>query len=81
MSNAYYGSGGGISGRGFFLFLSDVIMGVPYMATSTGSWVKPPRGCDSVAVFPEKCTVVNDEHIIFDPAQQRLRYLVEAELK
>lgn len=76
--SSYYGSGGGIKGRGFFLMLSDVIMGVPHMATSTGSWTKPPRGKDSIAVYPEKCTVINDEHVIFSPDQQRIRYLIEA---
>jgi hypothetical protein len=78
--NAYYGSGGSIQDRGFFLLLSDVIMGVPHMATSTGSWAKPPRGKDSIAVYPEKCTVINDEHVIFSPDQQRIRYLIEAKL-
>ena len=77
---AYYGSGGQISGRGFFMFLADVAMGKGYMTKSTGSWVQPPRGTDSVAAFPEYSSVVNDEHIIFNPHYQRIRYIIEGDM-
>ncbi|MEL6344656.1 MAG: hypothetical protein AAFV53_16185 [Myxococcota bacterium] len=77
---AYYGGGGGISGRGFFMFLNDVVMGKGYMTKSTGSWVEAPRGHDSVAAYPEFSSVVNDEHIIFNPHHQRIRYIIEGDL-
>lgn len=79
---SYYGHGGSIANRGFFMFLSDVIMGVPYTPTGTGSWTKPPRGHDSVAAFPNYIrSLQNDEHIIFNPDYQRIRYLIEADIK
>ncbi|MFV8749005.1 hypothetical protein ACNOYE_00480 [Nannocystaceae bacterium ST9] len=79
--NSYWCSGGGIRGRGFFMFLSDVIMGDAYMAKTCGSWDKPPQGKDSVAAFDTFVgSLANDEHIVFDPAYQRIRYLVEGEI-
>ncbi len=78
--HAYYGSGGQIGGRGFFMFLADVVMGKGYMTKTTGSWSAPPRGSDSVAAFPEYASVVNDEHIIFNPHYQRLRYIIEGDM-
>lgn len=77
---AYYGSGGQIGGRGFFMFLADVVMGKGYMTKSTGSWVQPPRGTDSVVAYPENSSVVNDEHIIFNPHYQRIRYIIEGDM-
>jgi hypothetical protein len=79
--NSYWANGGGIRGRGFFMFLSDVIMGDPYMARSCGSWDKPPQGKDSVAAFDSFVgSLANDEHIVFDPSYQRIRYLIEGEI-
>jgi hypothetical protein len=79
---SYWASGGQIAARKgtFFLFLCDVIMGDAYMATSTGSWSRPPQSKDSVAALPSHCrTLANDEHIIFDSSYQRIRYVVEAD--
>ncbi|PRQ02474.1 Poly(ADP-ribose) polymerase catalytic domain protein [Enhygromyxa salina] len=79
--NSYWASGGNIRGRGFFMFLSDVVMGDPYMARSCGSWASPPKGKDSVAAYDKYVSsLANDEHIIFDPNYQRIRYVVEASL-
>lgn len=78
---AYYGSGGNVKNRGFFMFLNDVIMGDPYMADRTGSWTKPPQGKDSVAAYPDFVySLQNDEHIIFNPDHQRIRYIIEGEV-
>lgn len=77
-SDSYYGSGGQISGRGWFMFLQDIIMGEAYKATTTGSWQTPPNGCDSIAAYPDFMrSLANDEHIIFDPNYQRIRYIIE----
>jgi hypothetical protein len=74
-------SGGSIRGRGFFMFLADVVMGDPYMASACGSWSSPPKGKDSVAAFDKYVSsLANDEHIIFDPNHQRIRYVIEAAL-
>jgi len=81
LSSSYYGGGGTISGRGFFMFLQDIIMGQAYKARSVGSWQTPPNGCDSIAAYPDFMrTLQNDEHIIFDPSYQRIRYLIEGEI-
>lgn len=78
---ALYGGGGNLPTRGFFMFLCDVIGGKPYMTRST-MWdaVKAPRGCDTIAAYPEHTSVQNDEHVIFDPNHQRIRYLIEGAL-
>jgi len=73
------GSSGEVSGRGCFFFLCDTIMGAAYRAPSTGSWSQPPQGHDSIfGVGGDRGhRLENDEHIIFDPHNQRIRYLVE----
>jgi len=74
-----YGGGGGIKSRGFFMFLCDLTLGKPYMATTT-MWntVSCPNGHDSVFAKQRVTSVQNDEHVIFDPNQQFIRYIVEA---
>lgn len=81
-SRSYYGGGGMIKNRGFFMFLCDVIMGKAHMARST-MWnaVTCPRGADSIAAFNEYASVANDEHVIFDPNYQRIRYIIEGDLR
>ena len=73
------GGGGGISGRGAFMFLCDTVMGDAYRAPSTGSWAIPPNGCDSVfGVGGDRGhRLENDEHICFNPDYARIRYVVE----
>lgn len=76
----YWGhSGGDIARRGCFMFLCDMAMGDPYRAPSTGSWSQPPQGKDSVfGVGGDRGhRLENDEHVIFNPDYQRIRYLVE----
>ncbi len=80
--NSYWASGGNIRGRGFFMFLADVIMGDAYMARSCGSWSQPPSGKDSVAAFDKYVeSLANDEHIIFNPNYQRIRYVIEGDFR
>ena len=76
----YWGHGGGeVKGRQCFMFLSDVIMGDAYRAPSTGSWDVAPGGKDSVfGVGGDRGHgLENDEHVIFTPDYQQIRYLVE----
>lgn len=76
--NAYYGSGGTVKGRGFMMFLCDVVMGDSYNATNTGSWSSPPNGKDSIAAYPDFMSYLqNDEHIVFNTNAHRIRYLIE----
>lgn len=79
---SYWAKGGQIQGRGFFMFLCDMIVGDAYRAPSTGSWNSPPDGKDSIfGVGGDRGhRLENDEHIIFDPSYQRIRYLIEGTL-
>jgi hypothetical protein len=63
------------------MFLSDVIMGDAYRAPSTGSWANPPQGKDSIVGFggDPGHGLQNDEHVIFSPDYQQIRYLAEFE--
>jgi hypothetical protein len=77
----YYGGGGTIAKRGFFMFLCDLALGKPYMAKTT-MWnaVDCPEGHDSIFAEQSRTSVANDEHVIFDPHQQNIRYIIEGEL-
>ena len=77
----YYGGGGTISKRGFFMFLCDLALGKPYMAKTT-MWnaVDCPKGHDSIFAEQSRTSVANDEHVIFDPHQQNIRYIIEGSL-
>jgi hypothetical protein len=77
-----YGGGGGIKGRGFFMFMCDLTLGLPHMATTT-MWTTTdcPRGTDSIYAQQRRTSVQNDEHVIFDPNQQFIRYIVEGTLR
>jgi hypothetical protein len=77
----YYGGGGTIAKRGFFMFLCDLVLGDPYMAKTT-MWdtVGCPKGHDSVYAMQGRTSVANDEHVIFDPHQQNIRYIIEGKM-
>jgi hypothetical protein len=79
--DGYYGGGGSIKSRGFFMFLCDLTVGKAHMARST-MWnqVDCPRGADSIFAKRGKTSVQNDEHVIFDPNQQFIRYVIEAKI-
>ena len=74
-----YGGGGGIKGRGFFMFLCDLTLGKCHMARST-MWdqLDCPRNSDSIFAKQRVTSVQNDEHVIFDAEQQFIKYVVEA---
>jgi len=73
-----YGGGGSIRGRGFFMFMCDLTLGKPYMARTT-MWdcVSCPKDHDSIFAERGRTSVQNDEHVVFDPNQQFIRYIVE----
>ena len=77
-----YGTNGTIRQRGFFMFINDMIMGDAYRAPGTGRWGAPPNGKDSVfGVGGDRGhRLENDEHVIFNPHYQRIRYLIEGRL-
>jgi hypothetical protein len=81
--SAYYGGGGQIRGRGFFMFLCDVAGGKFHYPTRAWSinGSTCPDGADSVYAHPSKISsLANDEHVIFNPNHQRIRYIIEGSL-
>jgi len=81
-STSYYGGGGGISGRGWFMFLCDVAGGQFYYPRKAwGIGDTCPGGGDSVYAHPSRInTLANDEHVVFNPDHLRIRYLIEGAL-
>lgn len=83
-SSYYAGGGGGIRGRGAFMFINDVILGKPHVAPDAHGYTSAPNGCHSVYGKSGQTrswggTLQNDEHIIYDVSQHNMRYLVEFE--
>lgn len=80
MRGSYWSSGAGsISKRGAFMFAADVVLGQAYVAPSAHGYTKPPSGH---CVFGKAghSGVQNNEWIIFNANQNKLRYLVEFEV-
>lgn len=72
------GGGGGISNRGAFMFLADVLLGNPHVAPRSFGYTKYPDGTHSIfGKAGVTSSLQNNEWIIFQKSQQRLRYLVE----
>jgi poly [ADP-ribose] polymerase len=78
-----YWSGKAASSNRVFLFLEDVIVGKPFLVTSSRFFRKPPNGYHSVYAVPSKGYggLYNSENMTYTssgPGQQhRLRYIVE----
>lgn len=80
LSGGYYSSGaGGVKGRGAFMFLADVVLGQPYVAPGPRGYTTPPDNCHCVFGKAGHSQVQNNEWIVFNSDQNRLRYLVEFE--
>ena len=81
LNNSYWSRGSGaVAGRGAFMFAMDVAIGRPFVAPKAHGYVGPPDGHHSVFGKAEVSGVQNNEYIVFDPAQQRIRYLAEFEV-
>ncbi len=78
LNNSYWSrGGGGVSGRGAFMFAMDVAIGRPFVAPKAHGYIKPPDEHHSIFGKAEVSGVQNNEYIVFDAAQQRIRYLAE----
>jgi hypothetical protein len=78
LSGSRYATGyGGIASRGAFMFVADVVVGMPWVAPSSGGYTKPPENKHTVFGKAGHSGVVNNEWIIFDNKQNNLRYLCE----
>lgn len=67
---------GGVSNRGGFLFVAEVVLGSPHLALKSHGYVEPPAPHDSVFA-KGNAAVRNNEWIVYARDQQMLRYLVE----
>lgn len=82
LSGSYWSGGNGsVRGREAFMFVADVALGNPHLANGPKGYTAPPRGCHSVFGKAGVSGVQNNEWIIYNTAQQRLKYLVEFSTK
>jgi hypothetical protein len=78
LTNSYWSGGSGaIAGRGAFMFAVDVVLGLPFVAPQAHGYTAPPDDHHSIFGKAGHSGVVNNEFIVFDPKQHRLRYLAE----
>jgi poly [ADP-ribose] polymerase len=78
LTNSYWSRGsGGIGHRGAFMFAADVVLGKPFVAPQAHGYTAPPGGHHSVFGKAGHSGVQNNEFIVFDAKQHRLRYLIE----
>lgn len=69
---------GAVPGRGAFMFIADVIVGNPFRPRDKHGYTSPPPGHHSV--FGEgdyTAALQNNEWVVYDESQHRLRYLIE----
>ena len=80
LRNSYWARGtGGISNRGAFLLICDIVLGKYYIPSQYERCHYPPKGHDSIFAKGRKSGVLNDEFVVFNTAANLLRYLVELE--
>jgi hypothetical protein len=78
LRNSYWARGGGdVKGRSAFMFVADVVLGVPHVAPGCRGYTGPPKGCHSVFGKANVSGVMNNEWIVYSIDQNNLRYLVE----
>jgi hypothetical protein len=80
LKSSYWSRGsGGVKGREAFMFVADVAIGKPYVASGPSGYTKPPQGYHSVFGKANHSGVANNEFITYSSDSNRLRYLVEFE--
>jgi hypothetical protein len=78
LTNSYWSRGSGaVAGRGAFMFAADVVLGQSFVAPQAHGYTGPPDGYHSIFGKAEVSHVQNNEFIVFDAKQHRLRYLIE----
>ena len=79
------GGGGSVAGRAAFMFAADVTVGQPFVAPGPKGYTAPPNGAHCVFGMgrnhgkKQYSGVENNEWIVFQNAQSRLKYLCEFE--
>ena len=72
------GGAGAIKGRGAFMFVANVALGNPYVATGYGGgYTRAPQGSHCIAALGGRSGVQNNEWVVYDATQNNLCYLVE----
>jgi hypothetical protein len=78
LQNSYWSGGAGaVKGREAFMFAADVCLGQPFVAPQAHGYTEPPKGHHSIFGKAGQSNVANNEFIVFNRDQHRLRYLVE----
>lgn len=78
LQNSYWSRGSGsVANRGAFMFGVDVVLGNPFVAPQAHGYVAPPDGHHSIYGKAGHSGVQNNEFIVFDSRQHKLRYLIE----
>jgi hypothetical protein len=78
LSNSVWSGGaGGVKGRDAFMFAVDVCLGNPFVAPSAHGYTEPPKGHHSIFGKAGASGVQNNEFIVFNRDQHKLRYLIE----
>jgi hypothetical protein len=78
MSGSIWSSGsGGVANRRAFMFLFDVILGNPFVAPGPRGYTGAPDGHHCIFGKAGHSNVQNNEWIVFNSAQAKMRYLLE----
>lgn len=78
LQNSYWSQGSGaVAGRGAFMFAADVVLGQPFVAPQAHGYTAPPDGHHCIYGKAGHSHVQNNEFIVFDSRQHRLKYLIE----
>lgn len=76
------GGSGGVKGRGAFMFVGDVALGTPHVASGWSGYTKAPHGCHSIVGLQGRTSgLQNNEWMVYSEDQNNLSYLVEYEVK
>jgi predicted DNA-binding WGR domain protein len=79
------GGGGSVAGRAAFMFAADVTVGEPHVAPGPRGYTAPPNGTHCIFGMgrnhgkKQSSGVENNEWIVFQNTQSRLKYLCEFE--
>ena len=76
-SSVWSGGGGAVKGRDAFMFAADVVLGNPHAAKGPSGFTSAPKGHHSVFGKGGVSQVQNNEFIVYDSKQNKLRYLIE----
>jgi len=78
LTNSYWSRGSGaVANRGAFMFAADVVLGQPFVAPQAHGYTCPPDKHHCIYGKAGHSGVQNNEFIVFDSRQHRLRYLIE----